>query len=77
MTTTAPIPDPRVRPTVSVVEAAALLGISKNYAYELIRAGVFPVRVIRAGTRHKVPTAALLELLGQPQNGDDAPSNLA
>jgi excisionase family DNA binding protein len=51
-------------PTVDVPPAAALIGISKSYAYELLQRGEFPCRVIRVGSRWRVPKTALLELLG-------------
>ena len=48
---------------VDVQTAARRLGISRNYAYALIRAGQFPVRHIRMGNRIVIPTAALDDLL--------------
>ena len=52
-------------PLVTDVKSAARrLGISKAYAYALIRDGKFPVRHIRMGNRIVIPTAALEELLG-------------
>lgn len=51
-------------PTLSVSEAAALLGISRGAAYESIRTGEFPVEVLRIGRRILVPTAPLLAVLG-------------
>jgi excisionase family DNA binding protein len=50
--------------TVTVEEAAALLGIGRRLAYELIRSDEFPTTVIRLGRRIVVPAAPLLELLG-------------
>lgn len=49
--------------TVSLTEAAALLGIPRSSAYELARADRFPVKVIRAGRTVRVPTAPLERLL--------------
>jgi excisionase family DNA binding protein len=49
------------RLTWTVPEAARLLGISKDSAYEAARRGELPVRVI--GRRMLIPRAALLRLL--------------
>ena len=43
--------------------AAAIFGLSRTLAYELARTGQFPVPVIRAGTRYRVPVAAILHTL--------------
>lgn len=59
--TTGSVPDPEVRPTVSVEEAAQWLGIGRNRAYEAARRGDLPT--IRIGHRLVVPTAALRCLL--------------
>lgn len=61
---TPPIPDPRERPTLTVREAAPLLDIGEKLAYELVRTGRFPCRVLRVGTLIKIPTTDLLALLG-------------
>ena len=36
------VPDPQVRPTMTVAEAAELLGVSRATAYEAVRSGVLP-----------------------------------
>ena len=51
-------------PTVSVQEAARLLGIGRTLAYRLAAAGELPVPVLRIGRVLRVPTAPLLALLG-------------
>jgi excisionase family DNA binding protein len=56
------MPNPTTRPTVTIEEAAKLLGISRSLAYEQARKGEIPV--LRFNTRFVVPTAALLKLLG-------------
>jgi excisionase family DNA binding protein len=48
--------------TVTVVEAAKLLRIGRNSAYEAARRGELPV--VRIGRRLLVPRAALEQLLG-------------
>jgi excisionase family DNA binding protein len=53
--------------TVSVDEAAARLGISRDTAYDMIRAGTFPVAPIRVGPKgkqYKIPAGHLNKLLG-------------
>ena len=58
------LPDPRIRPTLSVEDAADLLDISRASAYQGVKAGEIPS--IRVGRRILVPTAALLTMLGVP-----------
>jgi hypothetical protein len=50
--------------TVNVVTAARALGIGHNKAYDLIKAGQFPVRTLSMGSTVRIPTAALWEALG-------------
>jgi len=50
------------RVTVSVEEAARLLGLGRSAAYEAARRGDLPTR--RLGRRLLVPVPALLEWLG-------------
>lgn len=55
---------------LTVPEAAAVLGLSRGFAYELARRGELPV--IAFGRRLLVPKAALDEMLrmGNPGKGD-------
>lgn len=55
------------RLTVTVVEAARLLGISRNLAYQAIRLGQLPA--ISVGRRLLVPRAALLQMLEARRSG--------
>lgn len=48
---------------VDLVTAASVLGIGRTTAYELVRTGRWPTPVLRLGSRIRVPTAALRELL--------------
>lgn len=57
------LPDPQEQPTVRVEDAARILGISRNSAYEGVRVGEIPS--IRVGRRVMVPTASLLKMVGQ------------
>lgn len=57
------IPDPRTHPTISVPEAARLLGITgRSTAYDAAHRGEIPV--IKVGRKLRVPTAKVLALLG-------------
>jgi excisionase family DNA binding protein len=58
------------RLTISVEDAAHLLGISRGLAYEAARRGELPV--IRLGRRLLVPRARLLELVGTSDFGNGA-----
>ncbi len=49
--------------TVTVPEAARALGVSSWLAYELIKRGEFPVKTLRLGSRHRVPTEPLRRVL--------------
>jgi hypothetical protein len=51
-------------PSVDLMTAAAVLRIGRTKAHDLAKRGEFPVQVIRIGDSYRVPTAALLSLLG-------------
>jgi excisionase family DNA binding protein len=51
--------------TISVEQAATVLGMGRTAAYEAARRGEFPTR--RLGRRVVVPVPALLEWLGAPR----------
>lgn len=53
-----------------VPDASAALGISRDTAYKLARAGKFPIEVIKIGRSMKVRRADLLAFLGIEDNGD-------
>jgi len=55
------MPDSKYRRTMSVDEAALVLGISRGSAYEAVKRGELPA--IRLGKRIVVPRAALERLL--------------
>ena len=57
------------RLTLTVEEAAALLGISRNSAYEAVRRGEIPS--VRIGGRIVIPRHRFLDWLGA---GDDDPA---
>lgn len=54
-------------PVVDVVTAAAILGIGRTAAYELIRTGRWPTPVLHLGKLIRIPTKPLLELVGLEQ----------
>ena len=56
------LPDPAVEPTITVERAGQLLGVGRALAYRLAASGDLPV--IRLGSRLRVPTQPLLDLLG-------------
>ena len=53
---------PQARATVTVEEAAEVLGISRGLAYELVRRGELPS--LRLGHRVVIPLRVVDELLG-------------
>ena len=52
-----------VPPVVDVPTAAAMLGIGRTAAYELIRSGKWPTPVLRVGNSIRIPSAPILELI--------------
>ena len=52
------------RETLTVSEAARILGVCRNVAYRLARQGVIPT--LRLGRRVLVPRAALARMLEEP-----------
>jgi excisionase family DNA binding protein len=64
MTTATTIPDGwQDRPTITVEQAAAVLGISRQCAYDSVRRG--EIKVIKLGRRLVVPTIPLRRRLGE------------
>ena len=66
--------------TLTLPQAARLLGIGRTHAYTLAAHGQFPVPVLHLGHVVRIPTAPLLALLGLPTPiphsvpGPDAPT---
>ena len=58
------------RETLTVMETAAYLGLSRNSTYEAIRRNEIPH--VHIGKRILVPRAALEQLLGAPAEGRSA-----
>jgi len=56
------VDDLRRRPTITVAEYAAFIGVSKDTIYECAARG--ELRVLHLGRRVLVPTAPVLEALG-------------
>lgn len=57
------------RSTVSVEEAARILGISRGLAYQMVHQGKMPV--LRFGRRMVVPKRAIERLLEEPRSSVD------
>ncbi len=57
-------------PVTTVPTAAAIFGLSRSVAYDLIKAGTFPVPVLRFGSRYRIPVAAILTALHMPVEAD-------
>ena len=62
---------------VDLVTAAAILGIGRTTAYELVRTGRWPTPVLHLGNRIRVPTAAIRELLSLSTAGTDVQTQVA
>ncbi|WP_043615256.1 helix-turn-helix domain-containing protein [Nonomuraea candida] len=58
------------RPTMSVAEAAAVLGLHRDAAYDAVRRGDLPS--IRIGRKILIPTAKLASMLGLPYASEEA-----
>ena len=67
--TSSRIPSPELPParlTLSVAEAAHVLGVSRTLAYELAHTG--ELRTVKLGRRLVVPRSAVTELLERPSD---------
>ena len=53
---------------VDVNTAARVMGLSRNRAYQLVRANEWPTPVLRIGKLIRIPTAPMLDLLGINQS---------
>lgn len=61
---------------VSLETAGRAFGIGRTKSHELARAGSFPVPVLTLGKTYRVPTAAILKLLGIDVAGADVGGGL-
>lgn len=50
-------------PVVDLPTAGRVFGVSRSYSFELAKRGQFPCRTIKVGSRYRVPTSAILDLL--------------
>jgi hypothetical protein len=76
VTTSTSLPDPLLRPTLSVEEAGALFGLKRTKAYEEARrylrsGGESGIPTLAFGRSLRCPTAQVLALLGLPIIGTD------
>jgi excisionase family DNA binding protein len=60
--------------TVTVEEAAKMLGIGRQLGYELARSGRLPV--LRLGNRYVVPRAQLLRMVGEADGSTREPAGV-
>ena len=70
MSSTPQLTNWRTRATVTVEQAAPILGIGRSTAYVLARTGEIPT--IQLGRRKLVPVARLRAMLGETRNDDEA-----
>lgn len=57
--------------TLSVEEAAQMLGIGRTLAYELIRTGSWPTPILHLGRLIKIPSGPLMTLLREGHLSND------
>jgi predicted DNA-binding transcriptional regulator AlpA len=62
----------RLPPVLTVVQAAALLGIGRSNAYHAVKTDSWPTRVLRVGRCIRIPTAEVLRLLGIETSGEES-----
>ena len=62
------------RPTITVREAAEVLGIGESLAYDAVKSG--EIKGFRIGNRLLVPTAPLRHLLGLEEEPFDPPAEV-
>jgi hypothetical protein len=65
-----PLIDPTVCATLSLPEAAVVLGIHRSTAWELHKRGEFPVPVLQIGHRLRVTKVQLQRYLMGPSTGE-------
>jgi excisionase family DNA binding protein len=58
-------------PVLTVEQAARLLRIGRSKAYDAVRTGDWPTRIVRVGRCIRTPTAEVLRLLGLPSEDVD------
>lgn len=56
--------------TFDVEVAGRAFGMGRTKTHEMVRAGTFPVRVLRLGRRYRVTRADLFRALGEPAEHD-------
>ena len=64
------------KPFLSVEEAAMLLGEARSTIYRAVKAGTFPLPVVRIGERLRIPRSAVDRLIAGdvPKGVDRLPS---
>ena len=59
----------RLPPALTVIQAARLLRIGRSSAYQAVKAGTWPTRIVRVGRSIRIPAAEVLALLGIDTSG--------
>ncbi len=49
----------RLPAVINLVTAGEILGIGRTQSYRLAKTGNFPVKILRIGSRYKVPTSLI------------------
>jgi len=63
-------------PTLTVEQAAEILGCGRSLAYDLIRRNEFPSPVLRLGNRrYVIPTVGLLRVIGVEEHSGVSPDS--
>ena len=65
------VPNPNVKPTMSVAEAATVLGVSKRHLYRVLQTGQAPVDHLDVGGVIRVTTVSIRTAVGLPAFLDD------
>ena len=63
----APVPDPQVKPLLTIAELASIQGRTRAALYKQIAKGTFPFKLIEYGrNRYKVATAEVHRYVAEP-----------
>jgi excisionase family DNA binding protein len=71
-----PVEVRQLPPALTVEQATGLLRIGRSKAYDAVRTGEWPTRIVRVGRCIRIPTAEVLRLLGLPSEDVDQEEQL-